>query len=308
MIRSVATILLILSLHASAYATDTLFAVAATPAPVLNTPDFPSVFGGKDGKTLQKDSCGQLRSLEFVALPGSAFRIEEEFNIHGRKIFRVTTDEYPYPTISGYFVDAGAVTVSAARPVERRKILPQMNEVISSMKNRAGTGYVWGGNVAAGVPEMTSWYPPSDGPSLSRSDRRLWQLAGVDCSGLLYEATGGYTPRNTSALLGFGNPVTVAGKSQKEIVSLLQPLDLLVWPGHVMIVIDGGNIIESRLVCHEPDKGVRIRTIADALHEVMKKRKPADIIENGGKEFVVRRWYGINVPSIAPRQPFSGQR
>ncbi|HXC93433.1 MAG TPA: peptidoglycan endopeptidase [Geobacteraceae bacterium] len=292
MIRSATAILLILAFHVSAYAADKLFAAAATHAPVLNSPDFPSVFGGRDGATLQKDSCGQLRSLEFVALPGTVFRIEEELKINGRKIFRVTTDEYPYPSRSGYFVDAGAVTVSAARPVERRKILPSMNEVISSMKKRAGTGYVWGGNVAAGVPEMTIWYPPSGSPSLSRSDRRLWQLAGVDCSGLLYEATGGYTPRNTSALLEFGAPVSVAGKNQKEIASLLQPLDLLVWPGHVMIVIDGGSIIESRLVCHEPDKGVRIRSIADTLREVMKKRNPADVIKNGGKEFVVRRWYG----------------
>jgi len=311
MIRSAATILLLLALHVSAYGADKLFAVAATPAPVLNTPDFPSIFGGKDGKTLQKDSCGQLRSLEFVALPGSAFRIEEEFNIHGRKIFRVTTEEYPYPSKSGYFVDAEALKVSDIRPPERRRILPPADAVLSALKKRVGTGYVWGGNVAEGMPEITSWYPPSGGPSPSRSDWRLWQLAGVDCSGLLYEATGGYTPRNTSALLGFGNPVSIAGKSQKEIDSLLQPLDLLVWPGHVMIVIDGGNIIESRLVCHEPDKGVRIRTIADALREVMKKRKPADVIKSGGKEFVVRRWYGIsgvNVPSFAPRQPFSGQR
>jgi len=292
MIRSTLAILLILALQINVYGADKLFAVAATPAPVLNTPDFPSVFGGKDGKTLQKDSCGQLRSLEFVALPGTVFQIEEELLISDRKIYRVTTDEYPYPSRGGYFVDGRAVTVSAARPVERRKILPPINEVISSMKKRVGTGYVWGGNVAAGVPEITSWYPPSDSPSLNRSDRRLWQLAGVDCSGLLYEATGGYTPRNTSALTDFGNPVSVAGKSQKEIASLLQPLDLLVWPGHVMIVIDGGNIIESRLACHEPDKGVRIRTIADALREVMKKRNPADVIKNGGKEFVVRRWHG----------------
>jgi len=293
MIRSAATILLVLALHVSAYSADKLFAVAATHAPVLNSPDFVSVFGGSDGKTLQKDSCGQLRPLEFVALPGTVFRIEEALVISDRKIFRVTTDEYPYPSKSGYFVDAGAVSVSGAKPVERRKILPSAETVLSAMKKRVGTGYVWGGNVAAGVPEMTSWYPPSGSTSLSNTDRKLRQLAGVDCSGLLYEATGGYTPRNTSALLEFGVPVTVAGKSQKEIVSLLQPLDLIVWPGHVMIVIDGGNIIESRLVCNEPDKGVRMRTTADALRDVMKKRKPADVIKNGGKEFVVRRWYGI---------------
>jgi cell wall-associated NlpC family hydrolase len=291
-VKFAAATLLFLLFQLNAYAADKLFAVAATNTPVLNSPDFSSVFGGSDGKTLRKDRCGQLRSLEFVALPGSVFRVEEELQINGRKIFRVTTDEYPYPSQSGYFIDAEAVKVSGAKPAERRKFLPSMNDIISSMKMRIGAGYVWGGNVAAGVPEMISWYPPAAGFQLSASDMRLWRLEGVDCSGLLYEATGGYTPRNTSALLGFGAPVTVAGKSQKEIAGLLQPLDLIVWPGHVMIVIDGGNIIESRLVCHDPDQGVRVRPIADALHEVMKKRRPADVITNGGKEFVVRRWYG----------------
>jgi cell wall-associated NlpC family hydrolase len=295
-IKLAASALIILTLNASAFGADRLFVVASTNVPVLNRPDFSSVFGGSDGKTLQKDSCGQLRSLEFVALPGTVFTVEEELKTGGRKIFRVTTDEYPYPAKNGYFVDARGVKVSSAKPEGRRKTLPHMNEVISAMKKRVGTGYVWGGNVTAGVPETASWYPPSAEVQLSASDRRLWQLAGVDCSGLLYEATGGYTPRNTSALTEFGRPVKIAGKSPQEIVSLLQPLDLIVWPGHVMIVIDGGSIIESRLVCNDPDQGVRIRTADNALREVMKKRKPADAIRSSGKEFVVRRWYGLVNP------------
>jgi cell wall-associated NlpC family hydrolase len=186
------------------------------------------------------------------------------------------------------------VKVTAATPVERRKILPSRKAILSSLEKMVGIRYVWGGNVSEGVPEMTSWYPPLNSSTISDADRKLWQLAGVDCSGLLYQATGGYIPRNTSALVDFGKGVSVVGKSLKDISSALKPLDLIVWPGHVQIVIDGGNIIESRLVCSEPDKGVRIRAIGDALSDVMKKRKPVDIIKNGGREFVVRRWYGIS--------------
>lgn len=277
----------------SAMAAEGVFAVASTYTPVLGTPDFRSVFGGKDGMTLKKDSCGQLRALEFVALPGTVFRIEKELEINRQKIFRVTTDEYLYPTQSGYFIDARSVTVTTAKPAKRRKVLPSRVAILASLKSRAGTGYVWGGNVAAGLAEMTSWYPPSRTASLSSPARALWQLAGVDCSGLLYEATGGYTPRNTSALVTFGTGVSVAGKELKALTASLEPLDLIVWSGHVLIVIDGGKVIESRLVCNEPDQGVRIRTIDDALREVMKKRKPVDVFRNGGKEFVVRRWYGI---------------
>ena len=293
MIRFVLAFILTCALTHAAFAADGLFAVATTHAPVLSTPDFRSVFGGKDGKTLKKDGCGQIRSLEFVALPGTVFRIEKELMIHGQKILRITTDEYPYPSKNGFFVDARAVRVTAAKPLERRKLLPSRDAILSSLKKMVGTGYVWGGNVSGGVPEMISWYPPSGSSPLSDSDSRLWQLAGVDCSGLLYQATGGYTPRNTSALVNIGKEVGISGKSLKDISASLKPLDLIVWPGHVLIVLDDGNIIESRLVCNEPDKGVRIRTIGETLSAVMKKRSPADLIKNGGREFVVRRWYGI---------------
>jgi hypothetical protein len=120
----------------------------------------------------------------------------------------------------------------------------------------------------------------------------LWQLAGVDCSGILYEATGGYTPRNTSSLAEFGRPVSIAGKTAEQIAAQLQPLDLIVWPRHVLIVLDGGRVIESRLVCKKPSEGVRIRASKDALAEIMHQRKAVDSIISGTGEFVVRRWYG----------------
>ena len=105
-------------------------------------------------------------------------------------------------------------------------------------------------------------------------------------------SSNGYTPRNTSSLLGFGRPVTAAGKSARELAARLLPLDLIVWPGHVMIVLDRGRVIESRLVCQRPAEGVRIRLAGEALTEIMKKRKPVNGIAKGAKEFAVRRWYG----------------
>jgi len=282
-----------LFLHVSCCSAAPLFAVARIHTPVLNTPDFHAIFGGKDGITLQKDECGQLRSLEFVALPGAVFTIDAELKKGNRKIYRVKTTDYPYPSKRGYFVDAGFVTIHGRKPPERTATLPTREMIITSLRKRVGSRYVWGGNNPEGIAELFSWYPPAEMSRLEEADKNLWMLAGIDCSGLLYEATGGYTPRNTSTLLHFGKSVSVAGKSQQEITASLEPLDLLVWPGHVLIVLDSGTIIESRLVCHEPDKGVRIRPIADALNDIMKKRKPADIVKNGRSEFVIRRWYGI---------------
>ena len=292
MLRSAAAIILVLFLHVSGYASEPLFAVAWTHTPVLNSADFGSVFGGDDGKTLLKDECGQLRSLEFVALPGTVFRIAAELKVRDRKIYRVETSDYPYPSKHGYFVDARFVRIQGSKPAERTPALPAKEEIITALKKRVGSRYVWGGNSSDGVAQLLSWYPPAAKSRLSHADKNLWMLAGIDCSGLLYEATGGYTPRNTSALVNFGKGVTVAGKSPKDITAAIKPLDLLVWPGHVLIVIDGNNVIESRLVCHEPDKGVRIRPLADVLTDVMKKRQLVDAIKNGAGEFVVRRWYG----------------
>ena len=40
------------------------------PGPVLNTPDFQAVFGGKSGNTIPLDSSGFPQPFEFVALKG----------------------------------------------------------------------------------------------------------------------------------------------------------------------------------------------------------------------------------------------
>lgn len=120
-------------------------------------------------------------------------------------------------------------------------------------------------------------------------------LAGVDCSGLLYEATNGWTPRNTSQLVSFGSAVTIAGNSIHQIAAALKPLDLIVWNGHVLIVLDKSSIIESRLACDQPGNGgVIISPLKQRLAEIMKTRRPADIWPAGHSRqalFVVRRWY-----------------
>lgn len=252
------------------------FAVAIEPVPVLNRPDFPIVFGSKSPAT---DKCGQNRAVEFVALPGTAFTIINEQKSGDHKVFRVTTGDYPYPSATGYFVDSRSVRLEQEQPATRERRVPERAAIISAMKRRVGTGYVWGGNVGEGISDH--W---------NEGSRNL--LTGLDCSGLLYEATNGYTPRNTSALVAYGSAVPIAGKTAEAIASGLRPLDLIAWPGHVLIVVDDGHIIESRLVCGNPGEGVRVRPLQGALAEIMKSRRPVDALSGRSKEFVVRRWYG----------------
>lgn len=290
--RTLTLLLLLFAIPCGSFAGEQLFAVATGPVPVLNTSDFRGVFGGKDGRTLQKDKCGQIRAVEFVALQGTVFTITGTVRNGDRTIYRVVTADYPYPSDGGYFVDAASVRVEKMKPPEREITLPSKDEILARLIQRTGTGYVWGGNLTNGIAELTAWYPPAGKSGLSKRELRAWQLAGVDCSGLLYEATGGYTPRNTSALVSYGKAVQIADRSAAEITALMQPLDLIVWPGHVMIALEDGKVIESRLVCSRPEEGVRIRRLGDVLADIMKRRRPVDRVRAGSGEFVIRRWYG----------------
>jgi cell wall-associated NlpC family hydrolase len=278
-------LMMLLMPSAKANAADTRFAQAIMDAPVLNRADFKSIFGGRDGKTLRTDRCGQPRAVEYVAPKGTLFRIEEELPSSGSTIFRVTTNEYPCPA-SGCYIDARSVKLYSSSPGEREKTLPSRDGILAALEGKAGTRYIWGGNVAAGVKELARWYPPS-----GTVDNGLWQLAGLDCSGLLYEATGGFTPRNSSELVAYGRGIKIAGKNATETGAAVLPLDLIVWPGHVMIVLDQGRVIESRLVCGKPDEGVRIRPLREVLRDLMRTKKGVDTPAKSAREFSIRRWH-----------------
>ena len=60
---------------------------------------------------------------------------------------------------------------------------------------------------------------------------------GLDCSGLLYEATEGLTPRNTKELMTYGVEISLSER---------QALDLILYSGHVLIVLSPDKVIESR--------------------------------------------------------------
>jgi cell wall-associated NlpC family hydrolase len=287
--------LLVLATTCCAGSKTPLYAVALIPTPVMNRAAFAAVFGGGDGKTLLLDSSGLLREVEFVALPGTPFRIKERLKRGGQTIYRVTTADYPYPTETGYFIDSRFVTTAKTAPPPRSKHLPSREKVIDNLLAARGSRYVWGGNIRAGIPQLLDFYPPAAGSSIPPATLEIWQLRGVDCSGLLYEATNGFTPRNTSSLVEYGRAVPIEGLDPAKIVERLEPLDLIVWSGHVMIVLDRERLIESSLASSGRGGGVRVRPLREALAELMKGRVPLDSYQaaagKGKKGFVIRRWY-----------------
>lgn len=267
------------------------YAVALSPAPVLNTPDFRAVFGGTSGHDLKVDRCGQVRELEFIALPGSVFAILKKHRSGATDIYQVETEEYAAPPNVRLYVDSRFLELRHTSPAPRRPLLPSRDEIVSALRASVGSRYVWGGNVLNGVPELAEFYDGSGAYDTGRIG-----LAGLDCSGLLYHATGGGTPRNTSQLIAFGRGVAIAGKQSAEIAAMLQPLDLIVWNGHVVIVLDRETAIESRLVCGSPGSaGVVMTQLPRRIAEIMRTRRPANLWPGDKKRqdiFVVRRWYG----------------
>lgn len=270
------------------------YAVANLPTPMFNVPDIARIFGGADGATLATDRCGLLRQLEFIALPGSVFTVEETVPGKPAPVYRVTTAEYPYPSAAGYFIDSRFVTLTDKRPPERPHRLPSRQEITRRLLAAQGSIYVWGGNVRSGISEMSQLFPPAKGAVLPELARTRWNLKGVDCSGLLYEATDGSTPRNTSALVSFGTGVPIAGMTTAEIIRRVEPLDLIVWKGHVLIILDRERLIESSLDCPGTG-GVRVRPLAAALGGIRRKRTPVDAWPTAKEKqeaaFVIRRWY-----------------
>ena len=264
-----------------------IYALARVATPVLNQSNFKEIFGGADGKSLPLDDQKLLRGIETIALPGTKFVILETC---GHNICKVATNEYLGDRL---YVDDRFLQMCDHEPLERRKEKPSLSTILKNLKQAIGLPYVWGGNWSYGIPEMKEWYPPLISfNSLDLDSQNHWMMKGVDCSGLLFQSTNGYTPRNTSQLLNYGFSVRIENLSLEKIINKLQDLDLIVWQGHVIIVIGPEYVIESAR-----GNGVFTSNLTERLRELMKEKKPVDdwtSSEAIGERFVIRRWH----PSI----------
>ncbi|MCC7158026.1 MAG: peptidoglycan endopeptidase, partial [Ignavibacteria bacterium] len=176
------------------------YAIATEPTPVLNSPDFESVFGGADGMTVKTDDQGLIREMEFIALPGTVFELLGEFDHGSYKIFKAECKEYEYGT--ELFIDSRFVELKKKRPGERFITLPKKEDIYNVLDKVVGNRYCWGGNYNEGIKKLVELYQPKG--NVSENLKNEWMLTGCDCSGLMYEATGGFTPRNTSKLVNYG--------------------------------------------------------------------------------------------------------
>jgi hypothetical protein len=236
--------------------------IARIPTPVFNTPEIPF-----NHLPLKKDSQGRLMEMEMIAFPGTKFKCLSRISDH---ILCVETDECP--SLAPLYVDSRFLQKSSASAPERNKKLPSIDQILAWIEDRVGVRYFWGGNWHAGIPELLDFYPALK--TAPQEDRDDAICRGLDCSGLLYQATSGYTPRNTSDLIHFGKEVAVED---------IQPLDLLVWKGHVVIVRSPTTLIESRI-----GSGVVVSAFEKRYPEIL------SLLKTQNKQLYIRRWHPGN--------------
>ncbi len=134
--------------------------------------------------------------------------------------------------------------------------------------------YIWGGNAPRGCKALLSI------PQIGK---------GVDCSGLIYWASGYATARNTSELIYAGEGVAIQGLSPEQLVDKLQPGMLIVWKGHVLVITPQG-IVEST-----PERGVHCHLPLQKIQELMRTRTPLDTWDDAHPQsFLIRSLFRCN--------------
>lgn len=273
------------------------YAKTILPTPLFWLPidnvDINWILWGKGTTWLKLDEFNLIRETAVVLPPNTPITLMKKIQTWDFIYYQVRTREFDVwrGAKFGYFIDSRFIQKEDKKPEE---IIPDLLTIEDIQKNllaASGSVYVWGGSRYQGIPEIEKFFPSA--VSLSTLERKRKLLQWVDCSWLLYQATNGYTPRNTRQLLKFWEWISIEWLQVNEIIKRLKPLDLLVWDGHVVIVLDGGNTIESRGRGKNP-WGVEIVSLKKRIEEIFKTRKPVNDYNTSSlsksKKFVVRRW------------------
>lgn len=199
-----------------------------------------------------------------------------------------------YDNKKGYYLDSRFVEKKENKPAELVHELPEKDEIFKALNAAIGSLYIRWWSYYQWIPEINDFYPTPNDVELSENEKRYKILQWTDCSGLLWQATNGYTPRNTRQLLTFWESVAISWDTVEQIVNKVQPLDLIVWAGHVIIILDNENAIES-LRKENYEWGAEIVNLKERLEDIFTRRQPVDEWDKSElpdkEKFVIRRWY-----------------
>lgn len=229
---------------------------------------------GMFDETLEKDNQGLFRGLETILLPNTCV----EYRSLADGIIQVSSSSYPKKDC--YSLE-NFLNVKTNVSSDIGLLTPK--QLIDRLMDLEGIPYVWGSSAVLSKKEQNFLREFFFTYTHSFKDNLDYLFSGLDCSGLLHFVTKGVTPRNTSELIDYGHPVDIQNKSIDQILLQIQPLDLLVWKGHVVIFLSQDEMIESRL-----GWGVVRSCAKQRLSEVFQNKRPVNVYEENS--FVIRRF------------------
>ncbi|MGM0597114.1 MAG: hypothetical protein ACQES9_08760 [Myxococcota bacterium] len=215
------------------------YGVSKTRTPVFNSPLALRKLSGKN--YLNQNFL--FTAVEFAAFPGTVFKLGKITKIDQVKMLQVETSEYACN--NNCYLPLEFLQLYSTKPPERAVPLFPPDKILAKLQTiiKTSARYCWGCNFPEGIPRLVELLKLS--PEKSELDHHRLQK-GVDCSGLLYYATNGFTPRNTSQLIEFGRSLSISNLSVRQIKAMLKPLDLILWKGHVIIVLDQKHPVRKR--------------------------------------------------------------
>ncbi|MCT4575635.1 MAG: hypothetical protein N4A43_05255 [Alphaproteobacteria bacterium] len=274
------------------------YAISVIPTTIYNTEDLYKAYEIKDNKLIARDKSSLVREIEAQTFPGTVWKIAEKIKVNNIKLYKAQTPEYwNTPKDFYFYIDARSVKTKFIKPRARKLILPNKEELLEKLNEikkqtqKELIPYIWGGNTLQGINENEKFYSRGkDLSKLNKQDKKQFFLQGLDCTGLLYYITDGYTPRNSSWLRTFGDPVGIEDKSIDDIIKMVKPLDIIVHQGHIVLILNSEETIESRL---SKGGGVVITPIRERFEELFETKVPLNHAPLGKSEnswFVIRRF------------------
>jgi hypothetical protein len=245
---------------------------------------------------LMLDSANTIDQLSIVLPVWTPVTLIDKVEKWDFTYYEVRTRDFDvwYWNKDAYFLDSRFVENRESKPAEVIHKLPDMSSIFKTLLAAVDSQYIWWGSYYQWIPEINDLYPTPSDVELSSGEQQYKILQWTDCSWLLWQATNGYTPRTTRTLLSFWSSVPISWDSVDQIIKKVKPLDLIVWAGHVIIILSDEYVIES--IWKENFEGwVEIVSLKERLQDIFTRRQPVDEWSKSDlpekKKFVIRRWY-----------------
>jgi len=242
------------------------------------------------------DSSNTIDQLSIVLPSGTPVTLIKKVDNWNFTYYETRTRDFDvwYGETDWYFLDSRFIKIEGSKPNEVIHKIPDMASIFKTLLAAVDSQYIWWWSYYQWIPEINDLYPTPSDVTLSTGEQQYKILQWTDCSWLLWQATNWYTPRTTRTLLTFWESVPISWNTVVEIINKVKPLDLIVWAGHVIIILDNEHAIESIWKANF-EWGVEIVDLKERLEDIFTRRQPvnewnqSDLPEK--QKFVIRRWF-----------------